>query len=231
MEYAKNILGERIYAPDANKSEEYSCPLCYQKVVLRKCTNKIDHFAHLTSCEDHWHYDMSEWHSQWQAQFPSKNREVVIEYLGEKHRADVMACGYVIEFQHSPISIEEFNKRNDFYLSYGKKVVWVFDFISEFDEDKIECYEEWIRGNDSGGKYRWRYPKQFLQNFIPQNEKEIIVFFQVSEEDHMTEGISYMERVIWAIEDGGISDFKRFVTSYHPGNAIELLEWIKQRKL
>ena len=230
MEFAINSQGNRIRASNANKIEEYRCPVCCQKVILRKCNEKIDHFAH-PSCSDRWHYDMSEWHLQWQAQFPAGNREIVVEHEGEKHRADVMACGYVIEFQHSPISAEEFDERNHFYLSYGKKVVWVFDFISEFDEDKIKCYEEWIRGNDSGGKYRWTYPKRFLQNFIPQNEKDIIVFFQVSEEDHNTKDISYIERVIWAIEEDGISNFKRFFTSYNPGNAIELLEWIKQQKL
>lgn len=230
MEFAINSIGQRIRASNANKIEEYRCPICRQKVVLKKCYEKVDHFAH-PACSDKWHYDMSEWHLEWQSQFPPGNREVVIEYKGEKHRADVMACGYVIEFQHSPISTEEFNERNTFYRSYGKKVVWIFDFISEFEDNKIECYEEWVRGNDSGGKFRWTNPKRFLQSFIPQNEKDVIVFFQNSEYDHNTRGVAYMERVIWAIEEDGISNFKRFFTSYNPGNAIELLECIKQHKL
>ena len=51
-----------------------------------------------------------------------------------------MACGYVIEFQHSPITAEEFNVRNQFYLTYGKKVIWIFDLSEEFEDGRIDCY-------------------------------------------------------------------------------------------
>ena len=230
MEFAINSRGDRIHASNANKIEEYKCPVCCQKVILRKCSEKIDHFAH-SSCSDRWHYDMSEWHLQWQAQFPAGNREIVVEHEGEKHRADVMACGYVIEFQHSPISAEEFDERNNFYRNYGKKVIWIFDLISECIEGRISCYDEWHRGKDNGGKFIWQHPVKFLQSFIPQNDREIIVFFQFSEANYSDPESSCLERVIWAIEEDGVSNFKRFCTSYYPGNAIELLEWIKQQKL
>ena len=121
MEFALNHNSERIHATDANKQDEYICPLCRKKVVLRKGEVNIDHFAHQSKCDDTWKYDMSAWHSEWQQQFPKRNQEVVIEFNDEKHRADVMACGYVIEFQHSPITADEFNERNNFYLNYGKK--------------------------------------------------------------------------------------------------------------
>ena len=174
---------------------------------------------------------MSEWHSQWQAQFPVGNREVVVEHLGQKHRADVMACGYVIEFQHSPITAEEFEERNNFYLSYGKKVIWMFDFVDESSEGRIDWYEEWDSNNDNGAKFTWKYPKRFLQSYIPQYDKDIIVFFQLSYGDHAEKDVSYIERVVWAIDEDGVSNFKRFATSYYPANAYELLEWIKNRKL
>lgn len=231
MEFAINTAGERVHASDADKSEKYFCPLCHQQLLLRQGRVNVDHFAHIIWCEDPWHYDMSEWHSQWQAQFPVGNREVVVEHNGEKHRADVMACGYVIEFQHSPISAEEFEERNAFYRSYGKKVVWIFDFVSEYQQKQIECYDEWRRDGDNGGKYSWIYPKRFLQNYIPQKDKNVIVFFQLNEENHADTETAYMERVIWAIEEHGVSKFKRFQTSYYPGNAIELLDWIKNKKL
>ena len=48
--------------------------------------------------------------------YESKKDSVGLELLNMKHRADVLACGYVIEFQHSPISKSEFNERNWFYL-------------------------------------------------------------------------------------------------------------------
>lgn len=162
MEFALNHNSERIHATDANKQDEYICPLCRKKVVLRKGEVNIDHFAHQSKCDDTWKYDMSAWHSEWQQQFPKRNQEVVIEFNGEKHRADVMACGYVIEFQRSPITADEFNERNNFYLSYGKKVIWIFDFTDEFEDGRIDYYEEWSSNNDNGGKFKWSYPKRFL---------------------------------------------------------------------
>ena len=231
MEFAINLVGEKIHASDADKSDEYICPTCRQKVIPRQGQYNIDHFAHLSSCTDHWHYDMSKWHSNWQAQFPVGNREIVVDHLGEKHRADVMACGYVIEFQHSPITAEEFEERNAFYRSYGKKVVWIFDLVNEYSEKKIRCYEEWRSYNDNGGSFSWKYPKRFLHSYVPQRDKDIIVFFQLEEENHADPNSCYMERVHWAAEENGVSDFGRFWTSYYPGNAIELLEWIKERKL
>ena len=231
MEFAINCAGERIHASDADKCEEYVCPSCRQKVIPRQGERNIYHFAHLSSCEDHWHYDMSEWHSRWQSQFDVDDREIVINHLGQKHRADITTNGYVIEFQHSPITAAEFAERNSFYRSYGQKVVWVFDFVKEYRGKYIECYEEWHRCNDNGGKYRWAYAKSFLQSFIPQNNKDVIVFFQLLEEDHSDTESSYMERVIWAIDEYGASNFKRFFTSYYPGNATELLEWIQEGKL
>ena len=231
MEFAINDVGKRIHASSADKNEEYFCPICNQKVILRKGVTNVEHFAHATQCTDNWHYDMSEWHSQWQAQFPLGNREVVVEHLEEKHRADVMACGYVIEFQHSPITAEEFEERNNFYRSYGKKVVWIFDFVDECDSKRMDWYEEWDKGNDKGAKWAWKYPKRFLQNYIPQYDKDIIVFFQLSYADHTEKDTAYLERVVWAIDEDGVSNFKRFLTSCDPANASELLEWIKDRKL
>ena len=228
MEFAKNARGERIHASNADKIQNYFCPICCQKVKPKQGKIKAEHFAHEIPCEDSWHYDMSEWHSQWQAQFPVGNREIVVTHLSEKHRADVVAYGYVIEFQHSPITAEEFEERNSFYLSCGKKVIWIFDFVSEYSENQIEWYDD--EGNLA--KYKWRYPVRFLQSYIPQHEKDIIVFFQMAKEDHTNEDASYIERVTWAIEEYGVSNFKRFQTSYSsPGNAIQLLQCIKERKL
>lgn len=231
MEYAYTEKRERVHASNADKAKEYTCPICDGKVIPKQGNCNIHHFAHVSKCTDPWYYDMSKWHSDWQAQFPQKNREVVIEYNNEKHRADVMACGYIVEFQHSSITSEEFDERNEFYLKYGKKVIWIFDFVDEYKYDKMECYDEWCGKNDNGGKYRWRYPKRFLKNYIPQRDKNIIVFFQIAEEEHNNNEECYIEKVIWAIEEYGESNFRRFSTSYCPSNAIELIEYIKKGML
>jgi competence CoiA-like predicted nuclease len=231
MEFAVDRTGKRIHASEAIKEKQYFCPLCDNKVILRQGEINIEHFAHIKKCDDNWHYDVSEWHSEWQNQFPKNNQEIVIEYNGEKHRADVMACGHVIEFQHSPITAEEFNKRNRFYLSYGKKVIWIFDFRNEFENGLMECYDEWHRNKDNGGKFMWKYAKRFLQNYLPQRDKNIIVFFQIAEADYTNKKEAYLERVIWTLDEDGMSNFKRFYTSYYPANFFELLEWVKNKKL
>lgn len=231
MEFALNCENKKVHASNADKTQEYFCPICHGKVIPRQGEINIEHFAHIAKCDDRWNYDMSKWHSKWQAQFPKKNQEVVIEFNGEKHRADVMACGYVIEFQHSAITAKEFNERNEFYLRYGKKVIWIFDFEDEFDCENIECYDEWSQNNDDGGKYSWKYSKRFLKDYLPQKNKDIIVFFQFAESNHSQNEATYIERVIWAIEEDGYSNFKRFITSYYPGTFIELIEWIKAKKL
>lgn len=231
MEFALNLNNERVHASCADKDQDYICPLCRKKVVLRRGEINVVHFAHQSKCDDNWKYDMSEWHSEWQQQFPKRNQEVVVDINGEKHRADVIACGYVIEFQHSPITADEFDERNKFYLSNGKKVIWIFDLSDEFEASRIRCNEEWSRTDDNGGKYSWRYPKRFLQNYLPQRDKNIIVFFQLFDSKHAERDEFYMERVIWAINEDGHSNFKRFFTSYYPANATELLKFIKEKKL
>lgn len=232
MEIAINRDNERIHASIADKEQEYFCPICGGKVIPRQGQVKMDHFAHQSKCDDAWHYEMTAWHSDWQNQFPRKNQEVVVEIDGEKHRADVMACGYVIEFQHSPITAEEFEERNRFYLHYGKKVIWIFDLSAAFSNKKIIYVDEWSRNHEHGGKFKWSYSKKFLQSYLPQNNKKIIVFFQFFDSDHSNQEASYMERVTWAINENGYSNFSHFYTSYsNPVNAKELLKWIKEHKL
>lgn len=127
MEYALTADHHRVHAFDAEKGQEYYCPVCGNQVIPRQGEVNSWHFAHVTSCVDDWKYDMSEWHRNWQNRFPESTREVVIEYKGESHRADILTGGYVIEFQHSPITSTEFERRNLFYTKAGYKVIWVFD--------------------------------------------------------------------------------------------------------
>ena len=150
------------------------------------------------------------------------------------HRADVCIGKYVIEFQHSPISRKEFNKRNWFYTKAGYKLIWIFDFIDE----NLDTYEEWYGSNEEGSKYKWENPKTIFKNFIPQKNKDIVIFLQTcNTNDYIDNNISEneincIEKVIWTIEDeNGYSNFKRFLTSYYPGNKIEFKEYIFKNKI
>lgn len=233
MLYAINEVGKRIHAEDSDKQCEYICPVCGGRVIPKQGEVNSWHYAHsrLSPCMDNWNYDMSEWHREWQEQFPEGNREVVIEFGGEKHRADVLAYGYVIEFQHSAITAEEFERRNDFYVHAGKKVIWVFDFRDEFYNNRVECYDEYSRQGMYGGQWKWKHPRRFLNHFVPHREKMVTVLFQFFEADYETEEEAYMERVVWAIEKNGESQYTRFRTTYFPGNKIELLQYMREKKL
>ena len=170
MFIALNSNGERISIENAIKNNEYFCPICGEPLIIRAANSFAvkTHFAHKrgTVCYDDWTHDMSEWHLSWQKRFPEQYREVIIEKNGIKHRADICIKNTVIEFQHSPITAEEIVKRNDFYISCGYQVVWVFDATDKIKNcignsiDPMKCrYDDLC----------WKRPKQqFAIQFPPQ---------------------------------------------------------------
>ncbi|MCI6582540.1 MAG: hypothetical protein MSH15_11270 [Oscillospiraceae bacterium] len=137
---AVDINGNEVSIDKSDDNVQYYCPICKSKLKQRakKSENIAAHFAHISKSNcDTFTHDMSEWHKNWQSIFPLKNREVSLPFDNPCHRADVLAYGYVIEFQHSPISSEEFNVRNNFYTSIGKKVIWIFDLSEKYDNGLI----------------------------------------------------------------------------------------------
>jgi len=130
MFIANDENNNKISIEQIKQNSSYYCPCCGEPLII-KAKNSLairPHFAHKkgSDCDDFSH-DMSEWHLKWQQWFPKEFREVVVENNGEKHRADVLINNTVIEFQHSPITAKEIARRNNFYLSCGYEVIWVFD--------------------------------------------------------------------------------------------------------
>ncbi len=164
-----DINKNRISAKEAIKGEEYRCPLCDEKLELRQGEVRIPHFAHWKNraCIDSWSHDMSEWHYTWQDQFPTEQQEVVVEFEGKKHRADVLIKEHkvVIEFQHSNLSAEEFDERNTFYNNCGYHVIWLFDMTNDFLEERISL-------NDDNNSYLWKRP----WGVFAKRDEDIIVF-------------------------------------------------------
>ena len=166
MEYALTADHHRVHAFDAEKGQEYYCPVCGDQVIPRQGEVNSWHFAHVTSCMDDWKYDMSEWHRGWQSRFPENVREIVVEHRGECHRADILMGGYVIEFQHSPISAGEFERRNKFYTRAGYKVIWVFDETYAFGNEYISS------SLDDENKFVWKWPNRVLASVVPQRSTD-----------------------------------------------------------
>lgn len=115
------VNGERR---EAEKGLSGICVGCEQATISKCGQIKIAHWAHKSRCNcDHWWENETEWHRTWKNHFPSKIQEIRHKSdSGEWHIADVKtAHGWVLEFQNSPISIEERDARNAFYMT----IVWI----------------------------------------------------------------------------------------------------------
>ena len=207
MQIAIDKDGKRILAYNAKNNDDYLCPTCGSRVILRQGSINVAHFAHRSNeCVDNWHYDMSEWHYSMQKRFPEEQREVVVKYMGQTHRADILLVNQIIEFQHSPISIEELEERNNFYNEAGYSVAWIFHVQEQYDSEKITMMDY-----DGALMYKWSNPKRCLQCF-PQpkeyNKKLVIYLYWIDEE-----GDEGFNRVIWSTVDCGCPDFKKIIVS------------------
>jgi|SRR5690554_109481 len=87
---------------------------------------------------DNWSEGETEWHREWKNNFDIDQQEVVKfdSESGEKHIADVYidSNDLVIEFQHSPIQIEEIRAREAFY----RRMIWVVDLIPYKDNITLD---------------------------------------------------------------------------------------------
>jgi len=133
------------------KGGKGNCTLCGQETIAKCGTRKVHHWAHksLKNC-DHWWENETEWHRKWKNHFPKEWQEIVHfdEISGEKHIADVKtSIGLVIEFQNSPMSIEELNSREEFY----KNMIWIvngksfkknFHILSKLPNPKAEFVKD-----------------------------------------------------------------------------------------
>lgn len=111
------------------------CPSCGSPVVAKCGSIKVHHWAHESRKDcDTWSEPETEWHREWKNKFPTDWQEIQLQdpISLEWHRADVKTpSGVTLEFQNSPIGVEEIASRNNFY----KKIVWVVNGLK---------FKEWI---------------------------------------------------------------------------------------
>lgn len=122
MLYANTLTGSKAQATPGTKGV---CPFCGSGVIAKCGEINIWHWAHERSSEcDMWSEGETEWHLEWKSNFLANYAEIQIIKQDQKHIADIcFPNGVVIEFQHSPISVQEIRERENFY----KKMIWVFD--------------------------------------------------------------------------------------------------------
>lgn len=116
---------------EAMHSGERGICICCGSETIAHCGNfMVHHWKHKTLVEcDNWYEGETEWHRNWKNEFPVAFQEVVKNDLetGEKHIADIFhpTRQLTIEFQHSPISLQEIESRENFY----GKMVWIVDVL------------------------------------------------------------------------------------------------------
>ena len=173
MFVAIDTEGKRVYADSVEKDTKCFCPVCNEELRLRKGGKNRPHFAHKQDTECQYGKDQdykSEWHIRMQEYFPREACEVRFtdDETGEVHIADVFLedSKTVLEFQHSPISEDEFMSRTFFHLKNKRRIVWIFDESSKsldstygrFRYDEDIC---WF----GIPFYQWmRRPRKFLAN-------------------------------------------------------------------
>lgn len=219
MFVAINANKQLIDIRDAIKGEEYFCPTCGASLYVRDGSQNAKHFAHEAGeCTDTWHYDMSEWHIRMQNYFPIESREVVVRSGNRAHRADVLVDKTVIEFQHSPISVDEYMDRNRFFHSLGYRVAWVFDVSQQYDVEDL-----YYSSDDNNYLLTWKNPIRIFshsQNPTDYDKKFSIWLYtgEVEEDD-------YIQKVIWCAKDDlGYPSFKRIIFSEYPISLNEEFE-------
>ena len=169
---------KRISIKDAVQDDAFFCPVCLEKMFVKAGTKRARHFSHFPNCEcnDSWNgqYDMSDWHYEWQNQFPAENQEVVVQCDDVRHRADVITDRTVLEFQHSPLSSGKFNDRNVFYHgNIGYKIVWLYDMRDDHEQGLII--------ESAADQFTWSKPRSTFRKYNLRSG-EIDLFFQIADE-------------------------------------------------
>ena len=161
--------GNRLYADSGIRYKECFCPVCQEPLKHRVGMHNRPHFAHMpeSNCAYGKEKDnKSEWHIRMQNLFPRESMEVRFndEVSGElRYIADIFLAdsNTVIEFQHSPISPEDFAKRTKFHLTAGRRIVWIFDeSVQEKEFGRLEKDNDIMLSRWPHSEYDYKWPHQ-----------------------------------------------------------------------
>lgn len=131
-----------------------SCPNCNTPLIAKCGSIMIWHWAHetLEHCDDWWE-PISEWHLAWQEKVLEECREVRVGH----HIADIkLSSGRVVEIQHSSLSVEIMQEREEFYGD----MVWIFDgrpFLKS-----LLINEKISKKGNHYCTFHWRRPRHYI---------------------------------------------------------------------
>lgn len=128
-----NLDEKRVLAEDIDDRElNFSCPFCNESMILVKGKIKIDHFRHYSrkdcepepETEEHlsgklflYKFFKKQFHCELEPKLDGFRPDVFVIALGRK---------IAVEYQCSPLSMEEFIFRTERYRENGIYVLWIF---------------------------------------------------------------------------------------------------------
>lgn len=144
--YAHNQNGETVFARQASKQQNYSCPECSNVVRVRSGSHRQPHFYHLSAMRTCSQSNKSMAHIQTQWRFlqslPKDECRLERRFPLIQRIADVVweERKLVFEIQCSPISYQEMQERNVAYQSQGYHVIWILHEKS-FNKERLSASE------------------------------------------------------------------------------------------
>ena len=172
MKYAL-VNGDRKEATPKGRGV---CQFCESETIAKCGKFKKHHWAHksLKEC-DRWWENETEWHRLWKDEFPKDWQEIVHidKITREKHIADVKtAHGWVVEFQHSLLALDEVGAREKFYGN----MIWIVDGLRNL-QDRI-CFELGIRDQieDSTWGFEWAGRGKIFQRWAETTKPVFLDF-------------------------------------------------------
>jgi competence protein CoiA len=131
------------------------CPQCDSEVIAKCGPVNAWHWAHKATDCDTWSEPLTQWHADWQSRFPIKWCEIPV---GD-HRADVrLPGGLVLEFQHSHLSADQIQKREQHY----GRMVWIFDATDAYDSGRLDLRTKKDSSSPDYRSFRWKHPRRSL---------------------------------------------------------------------
>jgi competence protein CoiA len=185
---AENKQKQRFLAASSatSKNEEFFCPACKQKVILKKGSIKIPHFAHYYQCPlniegetlEHLLGKLGLQQAFSQANFKNK-LEVYLKKLHQ--RPDLLVLigpkqFLAVEFQCAFLDLKLFEKRTASYLKNGLKCWWILG-KKYFPGKKLsQKTAKFLRWNENLGFYLTYY-------FVKQ--KCFVLLYQIRQPDFL----------------------------------------------
>jgi hypothetical protein len=192
------------------------CPHCGEIMIAKCGRTKVWHWAHKSRemCDPWWENE-TEWHRNWKNHFPVDWQEIsaLDDLTGERHIADVKTPdGYVVEFQHSPMPLEEMFSRESFYGN----MIWIVDGLRN-DLD-INYFQMGLSSNPinidgpQAHGFEWWGRSHLMHNWVEAKARVFLDF---------GEGFYKGEHMLWLLVCFDMKTKKGVVGPYPKGLLVE----------